>query len=66
MQIAFLGAELLYDSVFPSDRPFELTWENNAYSLKTNENNFTKSYMQVYWLIPHIYYFMTFDLRGQI
>ena len=52
----FLGAELLYDSVFPSVRPSELTWENNAYSSKTNKDNFT-FYMQVYWSIPHLFLF---------
>ena len=30
----------------------ELTRENNAYSSKTNEDNFTKFYKQVYWSIP--------------
>ena len=29
-------------------RPSELTWENNAYSSKTNKDNVTKFYMQVY------------------
>ena len=26
----------------------------------------TRFYIQVYWSIPHIFYFMTFDLRGRI
>ena len=52
-----LGVELHYDSVFPSVRPSKLTWEND---------NFTKFHMQLYWLIPHTFCFMTFDLRGHI
>ena len=53
-------------SVRPSVRPTVRTWENNAYSSRTNKDNLTKFYMQLYWLIPHTFYFMTFDLRGQI
>ena len=41
-------------------------WENNAYSWKTNKDNFTKFYMQVYWSIPQLLYFMNFDFRRQI
>ena len=47
-------------------RPSKLTWENEAYISKTNEDNFTKFHMQLYWLIPHTFYFMTFDLQGHI
>ena len=52
--------------VFLSVRPTVRTWENNAYSSRTNKDNLTKFYMQLYWLIPHTFHFMTFDLRGQI
>ena len=41
-------------------------YEKSAYSLNTIRDNFTKFYMQLYWSIPHIFYLMTFDLRGHI
>ena len=33
----------------PYVQPSDLTEENNAYSLETNKDNFTKFHMQVYW-----------------
>ena len=43
-------------SVRPTIRPSELTWKNNAYTSKTNKDNLTKFYMEVYWSIPQIFY----------
>ena len=54
----FLVAEHPYDSVFIYVRR---PWENNAYSSKTNQDNFTEFYINP----PHIF-LIAFDLRGQI
>ena len=64
-----LGHNLVHElkmSMTLSFRPSIRTWENNAYSSRTNKDNLTKFYMQLYWLIPNTFCFMTFDLRGQI